>query len=91
MRVSADGRHLIAHELAQLLHQRDGSAPRMQRQFDRAGGDIRNGALEAAFPAADEGCVIGMRPIVHALARQSSKQGKTPTGSDFHHYQCLLG
>ena len=60
------------------------------RQFDLAGGDIRNVALEAAFLAADDGGVIGMRPIVHALARQLAKQGKTPTSGDFHQYQCLL-
>lgn len=62
----------------------------LARQFDLAGGDIRNVALEAAFLAADDGGVIGMRPIVHALARQLAKQGKTPTGSDFYQYQCLL-
>lgn len=62
----------------------------LARQFDLAGGDIRNVALEAAFLAADDGGIIGMRPIVHALARQLAKQGKTPTGSDFHQYQCLL-
>ena len=63
----------------------------LARQFDLAGGDIRNVALEAAFLAADDGGVIGMRPIIHALARQLAKQGKTPTGSDFHQYQRLLG
>jgi AAA+ superfamily predicted ATPase len=63
----------------------------LARQFDLAGGDIRNIALEAAFLAADDGGVIGMRPIVRALAHQLAKQGKTPTGSDFYQYQCLLG
>jgi ATP-dependent 26S proteasome regulatory subunit len=62
----------------------------LARQFDLAGGDIRNVVLDAAFLAARDGGVIGMRAVVEALARQLAKQGKTPTGSDFRQYQGLL-
>jgi hypothetical protein len=62
----------------------------LARQFDLAGGDIRNVVLDAAFLAAQDGGVIGMRAIVEALARQLAKEGKTPTGTDFRQYQRLL-
>jgi hypothetical protein len=62
----------------------------LARQFDLAGGDIRNVALDAAFLAAEDGGVIGMPAIVDALSRQLTKQGRTPTGADFHQYQCFL-
>jgi hypothetical protein len=62
----------------------------LARQFDLAGGDIRNVVLDAAFLAAQNGRVIGMRAIVEALARQLTKQGKTPTSLEFRQYQELL-
>jgi hypothetical protein len=62
----------------------------LARHFDLAGGDIRNVVLDAAFLAARDGGVIGMSAIVEALSRQLSKQGKTPTGTDFREYQGLL-
>jgi SpoVK/Ycf46/Vps4 family AAA+-type ATPase len=62
----------------------------LAHQFDLAGGDIRNVALDAAFLAARDGGVINMTVIVDALARQLAKQGKTPTGTDFRQYQRLL-
>jgi SpoVK/Ycf46/Vps4 family AAA+-type ATPase len=62
----------------------------LARQFDLAGGDIRNVVLDAAFLAAEDGGVIGMGAIVEALARQLAKQGKTPIGNDFGKYQPLL-
>jgi SpoVK/Ycf46/Vps4 family AAA+-type ATPase len=62
----------------------------LARQFDLAGGDIRNVALDAAFFAAQDGGVIDMRVVVGALARQLAKQGKTPTGREFGQYQRLL-
>jgi AAA+ superfamily predicted ATPase len=63
----------------------------LAKQFDLAGGDIRNVALDAAFLAAQNGRVIDMRCVVEAMARQLAKQGKTATGADFKHYQRLLG
>jgi hypothetical protein len=62
----------------------------LARQFDLAGGDIRNVVLDAAFLAAEAGGVIDMRTVVEAMARQLAKQGKTPTGSEFKQYQSLL-
>lgn len=61
----------------------------LARQFDLAGGEIRNVALDAAFIAAQERTAIDMRAIVEALSRQLAKQGKTPTGNDFRQYQRL--
>ena len=55
----------------------------LARQFELAGGDIRNVVLDAAFLAAEAGGVIDMRTVVEAMARQLAKQGKTPTGSEF--------
>ena len=64
--------------------------PFLAKQFDLAGGDIRNVVLDAAFLAAQNGGVIDMHAVVEALARQLAKQGKTPTGTDFRQYQRLL-
>ena len=61
------------------------------KQFDLAGGDIRNVALDAAFLAAQGNQLIDMRCLIEALARQLAKQGKTPTPSDFRQYQRLTG
>jgi AAA+ superfamily predicted ATPase len=61
----------------------------LARQFDLAGGEIRNVALDAAFIAAQVRSAIDMRAIVEALSRQLAKQGKTPTGNDFRQYQRL--
>ena len=61
----------------------------LARQFDLAGGEIRNVALDAAFIAAQQHTPIDMRAIVEALSRQLAKQGKTPTGNDFRQYQRL--
>jgi len=62
----------------------------LARQFDLAGGDIRNIALDAAFLAAQDGLVINMHCVVKAMARQLAKQGKTATAAEFKHYQRLL-
>ena len=64
--------------------------PFLAKQFELAGGDIRNVVLDAAFLAAENGGVIDMRAIVEALMRQLAKQGKTPTGTDFRQYQRLV-
>jgi adenylate kinase family enzyme len=63
----------------------------LAKQFDLAGGDIRNVALDAAFLAAQGSRVIDMRCVIDALARQLAKQGKTPTAADFRQYQGLVG
>jgi hypothetical protein len=62
----------------------------LARQFELAGGDIRNVVLDAAFLAAQDGGRIGMPHLVQALARQLAKQGRTPVRSDFQRYYPLL-
>ena len=58
----------------------------LARQFELAGGDIRNVALDAAFLAACGDRRIAMRHLVKALARQWAKQGRTPTRAEFQRY-----
>jgi hypothetical protein len=62
--------------------------------FPLAGGDIRNVALEAAYLAAadgaDRGGTIAMRHLVRAMARQMTKQGKTPSAAEFRQFVGLL-
>lgn len=59
--------------------------------FPLAGGDIRNVALEAAcLAAAEGGAAIAMRHLVRAMARQISKEGKTPSAAEFRHFVALL-
>jgi hypothetical protein len=62
--------------------------------FPLAGGDIRNVALEAAYLAAAGGTdgsgTIAMRHLVRAMARQITKQGKTPSAAEFRHFVALL-
>jgi hypothetical protein len=62
----------------------------LSKQFDFAGGDIRNIVLDAAFLAIQNGGEIGMKCVVEALARQLAKQGKAATASEFRQYQRLL-
>lgn len=62
----------------------------LARQFELAGGDIRNVALDAAFLAACTRQAIGMRHLVQALARQLAKQGKSPSPNDFGRFFPLL-
>ena len=62
----------------------------LARQFELAGGDIRNVVLDAAFLSAHAGKRIGMPQLVQALARQMTKQGKTAALSDFQRYYPLL-
>jgi hypothetical protein len=62
----------------------------LARQFELAGGDIRNVVLDAAFLSANAGKRIGMPQLVQALSRQMTKQGKTAVLSDFQRYYPLL-
>jgi AAA+ superfamily predicted ATPase len=59
------------------------------RQFELAGGNIRNAALVAAFYAAEEGGVMRMVHFVLAVARELQKMGKLPARSDFREYYDL--
>jgi hypothetical protein len=62
----------------------------LARQFNLAGGDIRNVALSAAFSAAAEHREIEMRDLVRAMARQVVKQGRSPSAVDFGLYFGML-
>jgi hypothetical protein len=62
----------------------------LAKQFDLAGGDIRNVALDAAFLAAQDGRCITMKELVQALARQLAKQGKTPSLAEFRQFHALV-
>jgi hypothetical protein len=64
--------------------------PFLARQFELAGGDIRNVALEAAFMAASTSRCVGMRELVRSLARQMSKEGRIPSSSAFQGYLAFL-
>jgi AAA+ superfamily predicted ATPase len=62
----------------------------LARQFELAGGDIRNVVLDAAFLAAGDRQPIGMPQLVRAVARQLTKQGKSAPPSTFQRYHALL-
>jgi SpoVK/Ycf46/Vps4 family AAA+-type ATPase len=49
-------------------------------QFKLSGGSIRNCSLSAAFQAADDDGVIGMRHLVRAVALEYGKQGRLTLG-----------
>ena len=58
----------------------------LARQFEFAGGDIRNITLEAAFRSAHQGCDIGMREVLGAVVAHYAKRGKLPSANEFGHY-----
>ncbi len=62
----------------------------MAKQFDIAGGDIRNVVLNAAFMAAQNGREITMSLLVRSMARQMVKQGRVPSPTDFKGYYSLI-
>jgi hypothetical protein len=53
------------------------------RRFEIPGGSIRNIALGAAFLAASNGGVVGMRQLLHAARREYQKMGKVVSDRDF--------
>jgi hypothetical protein len=55
----------------------------LARRFQITGGNIRNIALSAAFLAADDSGLVGMRHIVRATQREYQKMGKLVSESDF--------
>jgi hypothetical protein len=62
----------------------------LAKQFELAGGDIRNVALDAAFLAAQDGRCITMKELVQALARQLAKQGRMPSLAEFRQFHALV-
>jgi hypothetical protein len=59
-------------------------------QFKLSGGSIRNCSLSAAFQAADDDGVIGMRHLVRAVALEYGKQGRLTLEADFESYHDLI-
>ena len=55
-------------------------------RFNLAGGNIKNIVVNAAFLAAQNGCVIRMEHLVHATRREYEKIGRLCTENDFAPY-----
>jgi len=62
----------------------------LARQFELAGGNIRNVVLAAAFLAAEEGCAMRMEHFILGTSRELQKMGKMPARSDFREYFELI-
>lgn len=62
----------------------------LARQFELAGGSIRNIALAAAFLAAEEKTSIRMEHCVICTALELQKSGKLPSRSEFRDYYDLI-
>ncbi|MBW2057771.1 MAG: ATP-binding protein [Deltaproteobacteria bacterium] len=61
----------------------------MARQFEIAGGNIRNVAVAASFLAADEGGVLNMSHLIRATRREYQKMGKVLSEGEFGRYARL--
>ena len=59
-------------------------------RLDLAGGSIRNVVLNAAFLAAANSGVIGMKHLIHAARREYEKLGRLCTEAEFSPYHSLL-
>ena len=55
-----------------------------------SGGGIRNASLAAAFLAAEDGRVIGMRHLVMGVALEYGKLGRLTLESDFERFHDLV-
>jgi hypothetical protein len=62
----------------------------LARQFELAGGSIRNIALAAAFLAAEAGTPIRMEHCIVCTALELQKSGKLPSRSEFREYYDLI-
>jgi hypothetical protein len=62
----------------------------LARQFQLAGGNIRNVAVAAAFQAAEANGCIAMEHIVLAASREYQKVGRLPSRADFGPYYDLI-
>ena len=62
----------------------------LARQFDLAGGNIRNVVLAAAFYAAGEARPIRMEHFILGTSRELQKMGKLPSRADFREYFELI-
>lgn len=64
--------------------------PYLARQFELAGGSIKNIVLNAVFLAAAEGCPVGMRQMIRSIRQENLKIGKALFREDFAEYGYLL-
>jgi SpoVK/Ycf46/Vps4 family AAA+-type ATPase len=55
----------------------------ISRRFELSGGSVRNIALGAAFLAADNGGVVNMSHLMHAMSREYQKMGKIVRESEW--------
>lgn len=62
----------------------------LARQFELAGGSIRNIVMAAALMAAEEGSIIRMEHLVVSTARELQKMGKMPSQANFRNYYELI-
>lgn len=62
----------------------------LAKKFDISGGHIKNIALGAAFLAAENSGVVGMKHIIRAAKREFQKMGRMVVKSDFDEYFDLL-
>lgn len=62
----------------------------LSTQFKLSGGGIRNASLAAAFLAAEDGGVIGMRHLVVGVALEYGKLGRLTLESDFERFHQLV-
>lgn len=62
----------------------------LARQFELAGGNIRNIALAGALMAAEGGDAITMEHLIVATARELQKMGKMPSQTNFRDYYELI-
>jgi hypothetical protein len=68
----------------------DVDIPFLASQFKLSGGGIRNASLAAAFLAAEDGRVIGMRHLVMGVALEYGKLGRLTLESDFERFHDLV-
>ena len=62
----------------------------LARQFELAGGNIKNIVLNAVFKAASEGQSVGMLHILESIRTENMKMGKKMIRQDFAEYGDLL-
>ncbi len=62
----------------------------LAKQFEIAGGSIKNAVITSTFMAAAESSKVGMKHIMKALEYEIKKQGKIVSKSDFGEYGYLL-
>ena len=62
----------------------------LARQFEIAGGNIKNIALVASFLSARQNQPVGMRQLIKAISYEMAKQGKIMRKEDYGEYSYLL-